>query len=171
MGQSEASAATLQDIVSFWLKYKNRWEDCILQKVDYNADVMLRPHIRFNGTDLKENDQRWSHAQNDAIGYFVWLYCKLARQDQLLAPFSSKVMALIALYHYSIGYWKTRTMVTGKKLESWKLLVGCAAAGWKEFEALLNEKPDIKQDFAREHAALVAELDLAKLSFRPQGFL
>ena len=70
--------STLADIAAFWLKYKHRWTDCVLGRVDFDHDVTLRPHIRFNGTELRENDQHWSHAQNDAIGYFLWLFCKIA---------------------------------------------------------------------------------------------
>jgi len=60
-------SSNLDDIVAFWMKYKNRWYNCISGIVDYNQHIMERPHIRFNGTLLQENEQQWSHAQNDAM--------------------------------------------------------------------------------------------------------
>jgi len=161
MGDAKACAATLHDIVSFWFKYKNRWIDCILGKVDYNEDVMLRPHIRFNGTELKENEQRWSHAQNDAIGYFTWLYCKLARNDQLVGEFNAEMLVLICLYHLAIGYWKDLDnghWEEARKIESSS--IGAAAAGYKELEALLAEKPAVLENFKAEYAKALSTLNL-----------
>ena len=40
--------------------------------------AMHRPHVRFNGDDGTELQEDWSHAQNNALGYFVWLYTTLA---------------------------------------------------------------------------------------------
>ena len=43
-------------------------------------NVSKRPHVRFDGHSLAEiSNQRWAHAQNDALGYFLWLYSRLAR--------------------------------------------------------------------------------------------
>lgn len=45
-------------------------------------DAANRPHVRFDGRTLSEiGDERWAHAQNDALGYFLWLSSTLAVVD------------------------------------------------------------------------------------------
>lgn len=160
MGLVREAAHTLDDIMIFWVKYKSRWIDCILSRVD-TEDVMLRPHIRFNGTLLEENEQRWSHAQNDAIGYFCWMYCKLARNGELKCEFDGEMIVLICLYHLQIEYW--RDLDNGHWEEARKVeasSVGSAAAGYRELEALLLENHDIQESFSRSYNKVIRELDI-----------
>ncbi len=65
--------------------------------------VMHRPHIRFNGAELVEDPQQWPHAQNDALGYFVWFYCKRALAGAFAADFA--LLEMFALYFERIEYW------------------------------------------------------------------
>lgn len=43
------------------------------------AEHGMRPAIRFRAETLVP-DQDWPNAQNDALGYFLWLYARLARE-------------------------------------------------------------------------------------------
>ncbi|ELS04070.1 glycosyl hydrolase, glucoamylase [Xenococcus sp. PCC 7305] len=68
---------------------------------------MLRPHIRFDGKTLEKIDQEWNHAQNDALGYFLWFFCKLI-EDKSLKPSSQdgKLLNLLVFYFEAIEYWQ-----------------------------------------------------------------
>jgi len=74
---------TLNTLIEYFLKYRHRFTDIIEGRADYN-NPMLRPHVRFEGHHLEEKNQKWAHAQNDALGYFLWLTCKAAQKGILL---------------------------------------------------------------------------------------
>ncbi|KAI8892851.1 Six-hairpin glycosidase-like protein [Globomyces pollinis-pini] len=160
INKESMAADTVKDIATFWLKYRNRWNDCILGVVDYENDVMTRPHIRFNGTKLEENEQKWSHAQNDAIGYFTWLYAKLANEGFVEEP-ETDVLVLITLFMLSIKYWENQDnghWEEAKKVEASS--VGAAAAGFRELGLLLNQHPSVLEKFNASFERIAAELDL-----------
>ncbi len=72
--RNDAKIATncIRSLTAFFAKYRYRFSDVIDGKTDA-SDPMYRPHIRFDGTHLTENTEKWAHAQNDAQGYFLWL--------------------------------------------------------------------------------------------------
>ena len=48
--------------------------------VGSSSGLANRPHVRFDGRTLSEiGDQRWAHAQNDALGYFLCVRRQPAR--------------------------------------------------------------------------------------------
>ncbi|KAJ3282582.1 hypothetical protein HK104_010824 [Borealophlyctis nickersoniae] len=158
MNKHSVAVAALNDIVAFWQKYRIRWEDCIKGVADYNGDVQERPHIRFNGTELKENEVRWSHAQNDAIGYFVWLYSKLAREGKI-EKVDADMLALIVLYHKKIEFWQDED--SGHWEEVRKVAassIGCATAGYRELAALLADNKAVSEAFEEHYKENVAKL-------------
>ncbi|KAJ3388449.1 hypothetical protein HDU92_001523 [Lobulomyces angularis] len=148
-GDVETTALNVKEIGSFWLKYDNRWIDCI-KDPHLAEDVMRRPHIRFNGTELTENTQHWSHAQNDAIGYWLWLSSKLCREGHLDYDILSKVAVFIALYFKKIdfcndkdnGHWEEARKVEASS-------IGAATAGLRELELLLNENEKFQEIFEK----------------------
>jgi hypothetical protein len=113
-GQSNVAIRNLCAQMKYFKKYKFRFE----RVVDTQArpsSVMERPNIRFNGRSLAEVDEPWEHAQNDALGYFLWLYCKLAmntiqedryESNQLFQEDDIEMLALFALYFLGIRYWE-----------------------------------------------------------------
>ena len=75
-----------------------------------------RPHVRFDGRTLSEiGDQRWADAQNDALGYFLWLSSTLAASGAL-KPDANAVSMLTRLVRYFVAIRSSRTKiaVTGK---------------------------------------------------------
>ncbi|MDA1230461.1 MAG: phosphorylase kinase, partial [Planctomycetota bacterium] len=60
----------IRSLTAFFAKYRHRFTDVIDGTVD-SSNPMHRPHIRFDGTNLTENTEKWAHAQNDALGYFL----------------------------------------------------------------------------------------------------
>jgi phosphorylase kinase alpha/beta subunit len=108
---------------------------------------MNRPHIRFNGNKLKEIDQKWSHAQNDALGYFLWLFCKLSN-DRIITELTeqqSQLLALFALYFDKIKYWQDEDnghWEEAKKIEASS--IGVVVAALTEFKKLVQQETTIQ---------------------------
>jgi phosphorylase kinase alpha/beta subunit len=126
-------------IASFFRKHLFRFMDVIDRKADHN-DPMKRPHIRFIGRDLKESSQSWSHAQNDAIGYFLWFYSLLVRQGTISKHIADmELLSVIAKYMETIQYWKDKD--SGHWEEERKVSassIGVVTAGLLELREVLR---------------------------------
>jgi phosphorylase kinase alpha/beta subunit len=106
------------------------------------AQPANRPHIRFDGQTLQElPDQQWPHAQNDALGYFVWLVSVLARQRALrLQPEEAQTMLLFVRYFQAVRFWEDAD--SGHWEETPKVSassIGTVLAGLRELSALLHD--------------------------------
>jgi hypothetical protein len=100
------SLQTIRTLARYFITHKWRFEQIIAGAIDYN-EPMNRPNIRFDGNELSEINQKWAHAQNDALGYFVWLICTMYYQDHIIPTSEEKeLLALFVLYFHSIHYWK-----------------------------------------------------------------
>ncbi len=107
---------------------------------------MNRPHIRFNGNDLSEINQKWSHAQNDALGYFLWLFCKLANDKKIsITPEQNQLLALFALYFEKIEYWQDEDnghWEEAKKIEASS--IGVVVAALTELRNLVQQETPVQ---------------------------
>lgn len=104
IGDTAAAVRNVRAILDFYCKYRSRFFGIITGRVDA-SDPMNRPHIRFRG-DLTELTEKWSHAQNDALGYWLWLTSKLALTgDLVLRPEDVHVLILLLKYWEKIRYW------------------------------------------------------------------
>ncbi|MFA5553982.1 MAG: glycoside hydrolase family 15 protein [Phycisphaerae bacterium] len=137
-------------IASFFRKHIYRLKNIITHKADPN-DPMQRPHIRFSGLGLKEINQPWGHAQNDAIGYFLWFYCKLTREGIIPEKDADiDLLAVIAKYLDAICYWKDKD--SGHWEEEQKISassIAIALAGLQEFEKLIGDL-NLKTKFQKD---------------------
>jgi hypothetical protein len=102
-GDRAAASKSMQTLANFYRKYRDRFTDIVEGRVNPNLP-MTRPQVRFDGVKLIEIDARWAHAQNDALGYFLWFYCRLAGADCLVPD--GELLALFALYFEAIRYWE-----------------------------------------------------------------
>jgi len=69
-------------------------------------DVMNRPHIRFDGRTVAELEERWAHAQNDALGYFLWIAARLVAAGHLpLTDDLRETLAALVLFLERIEFW------------------------------------------------------------------
>lgn len=105
-GNAKAAVLNVSALTEFFTRHRHRFLDVIqdpsLAKVRGN-----RPHVRFNGEALTELREKWSHHQNDALGYFVWLYSKLARAEEFMPATSNlETLALFPKYFDAIQYWE-----------------------------------------------------------------
>lgn len=104
-GQPDIAVRNVRALMAYFSKYNWRFEDVIEGKANPD-NAMERPHIRFDGTNLEEITQEWNHAQNDALGYFLWFFCRLANTNALDVQVGDLgTIALFAHYFQAIRYW------------------------------------------------------------------
>jgi hypothetical protein len=138
VGKTEVAVKNLSTLMQYFTKHQARFTNIISGKAD-PSDPMNRPHIRFDGTTLGEINQKWAHAQNDALGYFLWMFCKLANEGQLApSPDDLSTLDLFAPYFNKISFWQDKD--SGHWEEERKISassIGTVIAGLHEFEKLL----------------------------------
>lgn len=144
-GYTEIALKNVTTFADYFIKHQWRFEKIISGELDFN-NPMNRPHIRFNGDNLEEIDQKWSHAQNDALGYFLWLFCKLCN-DQVIAVTQqqSQLLALFALYFDKIEYWQDEDnghWEETKKIEASS--IGIVVAGLTELKKVAQKQTTIQ---------------------------
>jgi len=139
IGQPEVAVRAVTALLEFFARHPHRWDDIIAGAADRH-DPMQRPHIRFDGTTLTELPEKWAHAQNDALGYFLWLACKLISAG-LLTPTAAgcKVLHAVPRYFDAVEYWQDED--SGHWEEVRKIAassIGAAVAGLTEYQSLLR---------------------------------
>ncbi len=108
VGRSEVARRTVRSLLAFFQKHSWRFAETISGTLDHRQP-MNRPHIRFEGRTLSEIDQQWPHAQNDALGYFLWLLAELWREDRgslALGADDLELIAALVLYFQAIRFWE-----------------------------------------------------------------
>jgi len=138
VGRTGVAIRNLRTLMAYFIKHQNRFIDIIAGTADATIP-MNRPHIRFEGNTLEEVKEKWAHAQNDALGYFLWMFCKLVNEGAL-APGADELnmLALFPPYFEAIGYWQDED--SGHWEETRKISassIGVVVAGLTEFRKLL----------------------------------
>lgn len=139
-GHVRAAAQTMSALMQFFARHRHRFED-IIQGRAKAADPMSRPHVRFNGATLQESRETWAHAQNDALGIFLWMYCTLACEG-VVKPHRKEVetLTLFPRYFEAIRYWADEDSghwEEGRKIEASS--IGAVVAGLAKLRAFLSE--------------------------------
>ena len=137
-GDAESAFKTLQGLTTF-LKTQAKKMEAIIDRPELRHDVQQRPHVRFNAKTLKELDKGWSHAQNDALAYVVWLRLRLAASDAQfrLSQDERDLYDLFPAYFAAIRYWED--LDSGAWEEDRKVnssSVGAVVAALLEFQKL-----------------------------------
>ena len=106
-GKMQEAADVARALLTFYAKYRSRFDAIISGAADPN-DVSQRPHVRFDGETLTEiTSQRWSHAQNDAIGYVLWYCATLLSHGVFQATTTEwETLWLFPAYFKAIRYWE-----------------------------------------------------------------
>jgi phosphorylase kinase alpha/beta subunit len=98
---------------------------------------MNRPHVRFDGVHDADLAETWPHAQNDALGYFLWLVGILCQQDALhLAQADWECLETLLHYLDAIAFWRDED--SGHWEETRKVSassIGAVVAGIREVAA------------------------------------
>ena len=145
-GYTDIALKNVTTFADYFIKHQWRFEKIISGELDFH-NPMNRPHIRFDGNKLEEIDQKWSHAQNDALGYFLWLFCKLSN-DRIITGLTeqqSHLLALFALYFDKIEYWQDEDnghWEEAKKIEASS--IGVVVAALTELKKLVQQETTIQ---------------------------
>jgi GH15 family glucan-1,4-alpha-glucosidase len=137
-GEPARAAATVLALADHFERQAGRFE-AILSDPSRAANPMDRPHVKFNGFPIGEIPN-WPHDQNDALGYFVWIFSRMARLG--LIPVSrnhASVLAYFPAYFRAIRFWSDDD--SGHWEETRKnsaSSVGAVSAGLRELNALLD---------------------------------
>ena len=106
VGKSAAAVRAITALLTYMRKQQSRFEKVIHTK-EVPESVMHRPHVRFDGFTLSDIDQVWAHAQNDALGYLLWLYFKLALEAHLVpTPADLEFIVHFPHYFHALPFWK-----------------------------------------------------------------
>ena len=104
--EKEIAIATIRSLADFFQQERLAFEHTI-SAGHAPASQMDRPHIRFQGQSLERIEQPWNHAQNDALGYFLWFFCQLVLEGALEPTAEDYgLLALFPLYFEAIQYWQ-----------------------------------------------------------------
>lgn len=143
-GRTELAVNCMKTLADYFWKYRQRFEGIISGTANAN-DPMQRPHIRFDGHALSEIDQNWSHAQNDALGYFLWLYSKLIREQQIaVQDVRPELLKLFVNYLHAVRFWEDEDnghWEEARKIEASS--IGVATSGLLELSQLYDEIPQL----------------------------
>lgn len=105
-GEADKAVAAMVSLMSFFVKHRHRFADAIAGRSN-PSEPMHRPHIRFDGERLEELIEKWSHAQNDALGAFLWLYSKLALAGRLKpSRDEAQVLSDLVEFFYFVRFWQ-----------------------------------------------------------------
>jgi hypothetical protein len=140
IGDHHAAVRTVQALLAFHHTRPSRFGDLIEGKLDV-ANPMHRPHIRFDGRTLSELAETWAHAQNDALGYLLWLSGMLIR-DGWLNPDAAELTVLADIVHVLriVRYWEDEDSghwEEARKIEASS--IGAALAGLRTMLTVVEE--------------------------------
>ena len=155
LGNIETALKCVRCLMQYFIQHQHRFKNIINGEVNPD-NVMQRPHVRFNGEDLAEIDQNWQQAQNDALAYFLWFYCRLI-SDCILQPSPEelKILTLFPLYFEAIAYWQDED--SGHWEEDRKVAassIGVVVASLRAFKKLFIEY-DLISVYCRSQNQLV----------------
>lgn len=139
LGERERAWAAVEALSAFYIRHRRRFIDCI-DNPGLAADPMARPHIRFNGETLGELPEKWSHAQNDALGYWLWITCRMIlAEDMELSRDLADTLTLLAEFWAAIRFWEDEDSghwEEARKVEASS--IGAAVAGLKAFRNVIE---------------------------------
>ena len=135
-GRVDGAARTGRALLDHFQRQRTRMEAIVADPA--LADTpMNRPHVRFDGVRNADLSEVWPHAQNDALGYFLWLIGTLSQQDALeLAQDDWACLETLLRYLDAIAYWRDED--SGHWEETRKVSassIGAVVAGIREVAA------------------------------------
>jgi len=153
-------ARCMQSLTTFFAKHRHRFVDIIEGRADFH-EPMNRPHIRINGSDLTELPEKWSHAQNDALGYFLWLTCELVRRSVVKADATDwSLIAQLVRFWMVVKIWQDED--SGHWEEVRKIAassIGCALAGLTSLRSLMDQPANASKLAAVPHPISKSDVD------------
>lgn len=152
-GHKDEATKALSTLNSYFQMHKDRF----INIINGNANLtnpMERPNIRFNGETLEENEEKWSHAQNDALGYFLWCYSKSCLNGDI-EPSAEDLeqLSYFPMYFDKVQYWQDED--SGHWEEERKIeasSIGTALQGLRSYKEFLQSRA---QDEVRNEIGVI----------------
>ncbi len=141
-GDSRHAITIQQRLTEFFFRHRQRFLNIIAEPARA-ADPMQRPHIRFNPVTLDELPETWAHAQNDALGAYLWISCLLVRAGHTAITSEFRTVIFLLLQYWEAiavwndedsGHWEEQRKVAASS-------IGCVLAGLSQLQQLLQESP------------------------------
>ncbi len=105
-GDGSLSGLTAQSLMRHFTSQRPRFQGIIDGTLDA-SDPANRPHVRFDGLGMRDLPERWPHAQNDALGYFLWFYCRLVHAGVVVpSQCGWQTLGLFPRYFETIRFWE-----------------------------------------------------------------
>lgn len=156
----QTAVRCIRALNDFYRKHNQRFVDIIEGRASHQ-EPMNRPHIRFNGNELSELSEKWSHAQNDALGYWLWLNTVLIQRGAMAASSDDvRLFALLVKYWQIIEVWQDED--SGHWEEVRKIAassIGCALAGLTQLRSLMNDSNFAGQMATGSHSVSADDVD------------
>lgn len=139
IGEVDVAAHAMRKLTEFLLTQQPRIRGIIAGEIDH-SEPMRRPHIRFDGVGLSEVDEKWAHAQNDALGYFLWFFARLVVAGRLQpTPAEWSLVADFPRYFGAIRYWEDEDSGHWEEIRKVSASsIGVVVAGLVEYARLLQ---------------------------------
>jgi phosphorylase kinase alpha/beta subunit len=155
-GDTQVAVDCARGLTQYFHLYKSRFRDIIDDPTrTVKNDVQRRPHIRFSAKALEELPEKWPHAQNDALGYALWLRLALANSGGF--PFEAQdweVYGDFPAYFEALQYWQdsdSGAWEEGRKINNSS--IGAVVAGLAELRKYLTGMHG-KSGTPREHCSI-----------------
>lgn len=138
-GNTRVAVNALSKLMEYFSQHRERFTNIISGTAD-PADPMNRPHIRFKGDTLEEIGEKWAHAQNDALGYFLWMFCKLINENRRTPSQADwETLTLFPRYFQAIRYWQDEDSGHWEEIRKVSASsIGVVVAGLQEFRKLVD---------------------------------
>ncbi|GIN86666.1 hypothetical protein J6TS2_30520 [Heyndrickxia sporothermodurans] len=129
-------------------------------------------HARYS-TELKELNMEWGHAQNDAIGAFLWGVGEGVRHGKQVIRDKGDLQIVQKLVHYldCLQYWQAKDNgMWEENMELHASSIGACVAGLKAVKMLVHVEEDLIQKgeealrFLLPRESETKDVDLALLS-------
>jgi GH15 family glucan-1,4-alpha-glucosidase len=149
--ESEIAAAAARALARFFRSQASRFQAVIDDPriKERETDAMWRPHIRFNGENSQELPEVWAHAQNDALGGFLWLYATLAIDGVIpWTEWDFDVVGFFVKYFQAIRYWEDEDSghwEEGPKISASS--IGVVVAGLRKLREWAIKAPELISNF------------------------
>ena len=134
-GELAPAVVCMQALTKFFGTQLPRFRELIAnpQRAAHGHDNR-RPHIRFAAQALSELPEKWTHAQNDALGQALWFRFSLANTNVLPIDVNDhEIYKVFPAYFAAIKYWQdpdSGAWEEGRKVNNSS--VGAVVAGLEE---------------------------------------
>lgn len=156
MSRYDLAKMTMRTIRDYFGRHEHKFINIIEGSFD-GSNPMDRPHVRFDGDTLKEIDQQWAHAQNDALGYALWMTFRLCNLNEYqITTLDRRIWALFPYYFKAIEYWRDRD--SGHWEETRKIAsssIGVVVAALEEMKKFMLASPSERFAFADKEVSPV----------------